>query len=87
MVASPDAGALERPATVGAAGTLIDLDDVAKRYQIGDVMPDLSISATLSGQTWSTILLLGVLVVALATLPNIRRLQRMDIPATLRVVE
>lgn len=77
---------------IGIVGTLLGaaLGFVALRWLLsglGDVMPELSITATLSGQTWSTTLVLGVLVVALAPLLNIRKLQRMDIPATLRVVE
>jgi putative ABC transport system permease protein len=34
-----------------------------------------------------TAIVLGVLAVAIAPLPTVRRLRRMDIPGTLRVVE
>ena len=37
--------------------------------------------------TLAVLVVLGVLAVALAPLLNVRRLRRMDIPATLRVVE
>ena len=84
--------AIAENAVIGLLGTLAGaaLGFVALRWMLsglGDVMPDLSIEATLSSQTWSTTLVLGVLVVALAPLLNTRRLRRMDIPATLRVVE
>ncbi len=79
-------------AVIGVIGTLIGagLGFVALRWLLSGldtVMPDLSITATLSIQTWTTTLVPGVLVVALAPLLNARRLLRMDIPATLRVVE
>ena len=84
--------AIAENAVIGLAGTLVGagLGFIALRWMLsglGDVMPDLSISATLSAQTWSTTLVLGVLVVALAPLLNTRKLRQMDIPATLRVVE
>ena len=76
---------------IGLVATLVGaaLAFVALRWMLsglGDVMPELSITATLSWQTWTT-LALGVLVVALAPLLNTRKLSRMDIPATLSVVE
>ena len=55
--------------------------------RIGQFTGMLRITATLSGQTWSTTLVLGVLVVASAPLLNTRKLTRMDIRATLRVIE
>jgi hypothetical protein len=50
-------------------GTRIDLDKVARRFQVGEV------AARSSG------------AVAIAPLLNARRVRRMDIPATLRLVE
>ena len=41
----------------------------------------------ISGGTIVTAVVLGVLAVAIAPLLTIRRLRRMDIPGTLRVVE
>ncbi len=38
MVGFVDAGARAQPGPVVAAGTRVDLDDVAKRYQVGDVV-------------------------------------------------
>ncbi len=84
--------AIVENALIGIVGTLLGaaLGFVALHWLLSgldEVMPELSITATLSGRTWATTLVLGVLVVALAPLLNTRRLQRMDIPATLRVVE
>lgn len=54
---------------------------------IPDVMPEIGVSATLAGSTIVSALALGVGTVALAPLLTVRRLRRLDIPATLRVVE
>ncbi|MGV3759164.1 MAG: ABC transporter permease [Actinomycetota bacterium] len=50
-------------------------------------MPDMGIDVVISGGTVLTAVVLGVLAVAIAPLLTIRRLRRMDIPGTLRVVE
>lgn len=50
-------------------------------------MPDMGIDVVISGATVVTAVVLGVLAVAIAPLLTIRRLRRMDIPGTLRVVE
>lgn len=52
-----------------------------------ETLPDLGIIASLSVETVVTTLLLGVVAVAVAPLFTVRRLRRMDIPSTLRVVE
>lgn len=54
---------------------------------IGNTMPELGLDATLSVATVGTAILLGVVAVAVAPLLTIRRLRRMDIPTTLRIVE
>jgi putative ABC transport system permease protein len=51
------------------------------------VMPEIGVSATLAGSTIVAALVLGVGTVALAPLLTVRRLRRLDVPATLRVVE
>jgi putative ABC transport system permease protein len=51
------------------------------------VLPDMGVTTALSATTIVEALALGVLTVALAPLFSVRRLRRMDIPATLRVVE
>ncbi len=50
-------------------------------------LPNLAIVTALAGQTVLIAVLLGVLAVALAPLLTVRKLRRMDIPSTLRVVE
>jgi putative ABC transport system permease protein len=50
-------------------------------------MPDLGIRVSISTTTMLTALALGVVAVGLAPLLTARRLRRMDIPTTLRVVE
>lgn len=54
---------------------------------IGSTLPELGLDASLSGGTVATAILLGVVAVAVAPLLTIRRLRRMDIPTTLRIVE
>jgi putative ABC transport system permease protein len=54
---------------------------------VPDSLPDIGVVTYLSGRTVATAVLLGVLAVAVAPLLTVRRLRRMDIPSTLRVVE
>jgi putative ABC transport system permease protein len=54
---------------------------------IPSVLPEIGITATLSTSTVAQALALGVLTVAIAPLFTVRRTRRMDIPATLRVME
>ncbi len=49
--------------------------------------PDLGIVTAVSTTTWVTALTLGVLAVTVAPLFTVRKLTRMDIPSTLRVME
>lgn len=53
----------------------------------GSVSPDIQLKAVLSVGTVLTALALGALAVAIAPLLNYRKLRRMDIPSTLRVME
>ena len=50
-------------------------------------MPDMGLDVAISTGTVVTAIALGVLAVAIAPLLTVRRLRRMDIPGTLRVVE
>ncbi|MCB1017886.1 MAG: ABC transporter permease [Acidimicrobiales bacterium] len=50
-------------------------------------LPDIGVVTYLSASTVATALVLGVLAVTIAPLLTVRRLRRMDIPSTLRVVE
>lgn len=54
---------------------------------IADVLPEIGVSTTLATGTLALAVGLGVLTVALAPLLTARKLRRLDIPATLRVVE
>jgi putative ABC transport system permease protein len=54
---------------------------------IGSTMPELGLIVAISSTTMATAVGLGVIAVAAAPLLTIRRLRRMDIPDTLRVVE
>ena len=54
---------------------------------IGSTMPELGLITTISPTTVGTAVLLGAVAVAIAPVLTIRRLRRMDIPKTLRIVE
>lgn len=54
---------------------------------VGQVMPEIGVTATLSSWTVITALVLGIGAVALAPAFTTRKLRRMDIPSTLRVIE
>ena len=54
---------------------------------MGSTMPELGLEVSLSTETLATAVALGVIAVAAAPLLTIRRMRRMDIPGTLRVVE
>ena len=78
---------------VGALGTVLG---VAVGYgllawltatTIAGVMPEIGVTAALSAGTVAAAVLLGAGTVAVAPLFTLRRLRRMDVPATLRVVE
>lgn len=80
-------------ALTGLLGTLvgIPLGFVVVRLLIERVVqntvPDLGIEAALAGSTLAVALVMGIVVVAVTPLFTARRMQRLDIPATLRVVE
>lgn len=57
------------------------------RVLVPDTLPDIGIVPSLAGSTVLTAVLLGVVAVAVAPLLTLRRLRRMDIPSTLRIVE
>lgn len=54
---------------------------------IPETLPEIGVIATIAGSTLVWVSLLGILTVTLAPLLVVRRLRRMDIPSTLRVVE
>jgi putative ABC transport system permease protein len=57
------------------------------RFLLPSTTPDLWVVVDVSARTYLTAALLGVVAVAVAPLLTLRRLRRMDIPSTLRVVE
>jgi putative ABC transport system permease protein len=78
---------------LGAAGTAIGvgLGFAVVRWVTQNIarttMPDMGLDVALSRGTVLTAAVLGVIAVGIAPLLTIRRLRRMDIPGTLRVVE
>jgi putative ABC transport system permease protein len=77
---------------VGLIGTLagIGFGALAVRWLASSTatdMPDLGLIISVAPATIATAFLLGVLAVGLAPLLTYRRLRRMDIPSTLRVME
>ena len=54
---------------------------------IATTMPELGMEVIVSGATVVTAVLMGVVAVAVAPLLTLRKLRRMDVPGTLRVVE
>ncbi|EIV93630.1 ABC transporter permease [Frankia sp. QA3] len=80
-------------AVMGLVGTLLGIAAGywALRYTVevllAETVPDLGVQAILSGRTLAVVLLLGVGAVAVAPLAAARRVRRMDVPSTLRVIE
>ncbi len=78
---------------LGIAGTIVGL--VIGMVVIGwfvsvkvpEMMPELGIAAAVAPTTLAAAVVVGVVVVGLAPLLMTRRLQRMDLPGTLRLVE
>ncbi|HEX6581615.1 MAG TPA: FtsX-like permease family protein [Actinomycetota bacterium] len=86
------AGLTEEGIVVGVLGTAIGVafGSAAVRWLMagtGQQMPDLDLISTVTVPTIATAFMLGVAAVGLAPLFSVRRLVRMDIPSTLRVME
>ncbi|HVA85688.1 MAG TPA: FtsX-like permease family protein [Candidatus Saccharimonadales bacterium] len=85
--------AIAESALVGLIGTIIGLIggriviELIVRLILPDVVPNVGFSIVISVTTIAAAFVLGIAVVALAPLFGIRRLQNMDIPTALRVVE
>ena len=71
---------------LGIGGGLLVIGWVVNQT-LPDTLPDLGLVVSISGSSILVASLVGVLAVALAPLLTARRLRRMDIPSTLRVVE
>jgi putative ABC transport system permease protein len=78
---------------IGALGTVVGIAlgtavlHWITTYTVATTMPDVGFDVVLTGRTIATAAVLGIVAVAVAPLLTIRRLRRMDIPGTLRVVE
>jgi putative ABC transport system permease protein len=78
---------------VGLAATLVGIGlglavlSYVFRVFLPEVLPELGAVVTLSAGSCMTAVLVGVVATALAPLLTVRRLLRMDVPSTLRVVE
>jgi putative ABC transport system permease protein len=78
---------------IGVLGTAVGLGagwlllDWLVSSLIPDTMPDLGLVTAISTTTVVTALVVGVVVVALAPVFTLRKLWRMDVPSTLRVME
>lgn len=78
---------------IGVLGTLVGI--VAGRLLVGwltqtlfaETLPDVGVVATIAPSTLLTAFGLGIVAVAVAPLLTLRRLRRIDVPSTLRVVE
>lgn len=85
--------AMVESVVVGAIGTLIGIAagvavvNWTMKDLLGDTLPDLGAVVTLAPASIVTAFAVGIGAVALAPLLTARRLRRMDIPSTLRVVE
>jgi putative ABC transport system permease protein len=78
---------------IGIAGTVVGmlagwlLLDWLVTSLLPETFPDLGIVTAVSTRTWATAVVLGVVAVTVAPLLTVRKLRRMDVPATLRVME
>ncbi|MGW2524631.1 ABC transporter permease [Streptomyces sp. NPDC001617] len=85
--------AVAESALLGTLGTVAGIllgqgiDRWMVQIQLARTMPEIGFDVTLAPGTYLTALLLGIGAVALTPLLTTRRLRRMNIPATLRVVE
>jgi putative ABC transport system permease protein len=74
-------------ATLLGVGAGLALTGWVVRGIVPDTFPDIGVVVSLSGGSLAAAVLLGTAAVALAPLFTTRRMRRMDVPSTLRVVE
>ncbi len=85
--------AVVESAIIGAVGTALGLVGgwIMLRWTIDvlfpRVLPDIRLDAVLTNTSLAMVIALGIVAVAVAPLFTIRKLRRMDIPSTLRVME
>jgi putative ABC transport system permease protein len=68
---------------IGGVGAL----EWMNRALLSSTLPDVGIGVTLEVATVITVVMLGIMAVAIAPLFTARRMRRMDLPGTLRLVE
>jgi putative ABC transport system permease protein len=71
---------------LGVAGGLVLIGWVFYAF-LPEVLPELGGTITLTRATYSAAALVGVVASAVAPLLTVRRLRRMDVPSTLRIME
>jgi len=92
-VARVTRGSIVEAALIGALGTTVGIAaghtvlSWIVNENMPETMPDIGILVSVAPLTYALAVAAGTLVVAAAPLLTLRRLQRTDIPGTLRVVE
>ncbi|MDR9451450.1 MAG: FtsX-like permease family protein, partial [Acidimicrobiia bacterium] len=71
---------------IGVAGGLGMVWWMTRRL-FAETMPDFALEVTLQPATLAVVVVMGVLAVAIAPVFTLRRMRRMDLPGTLRLVE
>ncbi len=71
---------------IGIAGGLAMLSWMTSSL-LASTLPDIGLNVVLDPATVVTVVVLGVVAVAVAPLFNVRRMRRLDLPGTLRLVE
>lgn len=71
---------------IGVAGGLAMLSWMTSSL-LASTLPDIGLKVALDPSTIATVVILGVVAVAVAPLFNVRRMRRLDLPGTLRLVE
>jgi putative ABC transport system permease protein len=71
---------------IGIAGGLAMLSWMTSSL-LASTLPDIGLNVVLDPATIVTVVVLGVVAVAVAPLFNVRRMRRLDLPGTLRLVE
>lgn len=72
--------------TIGIGGGLLMVWWMTQRL-LTETLPDFALPVLLRPETVAIVAIMGVLAVSLAPLLTVRRMRRMDLPGTLRLVE
>ena len=62
-------------------------DDVELFQLLAETLPDFALAVAIRASTLVTVVVMGIVAVTLAPLLTARRMRRMDLPGTLRLVE